>query len=226
MAPVVVDHHVQVRISAERARLPYLHEEVADLDLVGGAAQHVDEVLEEGADGAVDSDAAHSTFVDHQLDRLRHRAPSVGLPHPRVEARFVEVDYRGLLMNQLCKLNSELLPLVDELLVKGGVICGGGRVEADLVLAVELEQRLRSHLDVVLLPDPLRPVLECEAAPSLQRVTSNQLLLQGQQLLSRIWARVVCAARLEAQPTPNVVAECLVASHDRDVQQPRYLLVR
>ena len=122
VAPVVVDHHVQVRISGERARLPYLHEEVADLDLVGGAAQHVDEVLEEGADGAVDSDAAHSTFVDHQLDRLRHRAPSVGLPHPRVEARFVEVDDRSLLMNQLCELDSELLPLVDELLVKGGVI--------------------------------------------------------------------------------------------------------
>ena len=87
-------------------------------------------------------------------------------------------------MNQLCKLDSELLPLVDELLVEGGVICGGGRVKTDLVLAVELEQRLRSHLDVVLLPDPLRPVLECEATPSLQRVTSKQLLFQGQQLLS------------------------------------------
>ena len=117
MAPVVVDHHVQVRIFAERARLSNLDEEVADLDLVGGGAQHVDEVLEEGADGAVDSDATHSAFVDHQLDRFRHRAPSVGLPHPRVEARFVEVDYRGLLMNQLCKLDSELFPLVDELLV-------------------------------------------------------------------------------------------------------------
>ena len=106
------------------------------------------------------------------------------------------------------------------------MICGGGRVEANLVLTVELEQRLRRYLDVVLLPDPLRPVLECEAAPSLQRVTSKQLLLQGQQLLPRIGARVVSAARLEAQPTPDVVAEGLVARHDRDVQQPRYLLVR
>ena len=68
--------------------------------------------------------------------------------------------------------------------MESGVICGGGRVEADLVFAVELEQRLRSHLNVVLLPDPLCPVLECEATPSLQRVTSKQLLFQGQQLLS------------------------------------------
>ena len=111
-----------MRIFAERARLSNLDEEIAYLDLVGGGAQHVDEVLEEGADSAVDSDAAHSTFVDDQLDRFRHRAPSVGLPHPRVEARLVEVDDRSLLVNQLCELDSELLSLLDELLVEGGVI--------------------------------------------------------------------------------------------------------
>ena len=107
-----------MRIFAERARLSNLDEEIAYLDLVGGGAQHVDKVLEEGADGTVDSDATHSTFVDHQLYRLRHRSPSVGLSHPCVEARFVEVDNRCLQVNQLCELDSELLPLVDELLVE------------------------------------------------------------------------------------------------------------
>jgi len=112
-----------MRIFGKAARLPYLHEEVADLDLVGRGTEHVDKVLEKGADGAVDSDATHSTLVDNQLDWFRHRAPSVGLPHPRVEARFVEVDDGGLLMNQLCELNSKMHPLVDKLLVESGVIC-------------------------------------------------------------------------------------------------------
>ena len=94
------------------------------------------------------------------------------------------------------------------------------------MLAVELEQRLHGHLDVVLLPDQLRSVLECETTPSLQRVTCKQLLLKRQQLLSPIWTRVECPTRLEVQATPDVVAEGLVAGHYRDVQQQRYLLVR
>jgi len=48
----------------------------------------------------------------------------LSVPHFKVEAGFVEVGYRGLLMNQLCKLDSELLALIYKLLVKCSVICG------------------------------------------------------------------------------------------------------
>jgi hypothetical protein len=124
VAPMIVDHNVQVRIFAEGASLSYLHEEVAYLDLVGRSAQHVDEMLEEGTDGTVHSDATNAALVDNQLDRFGHCSPSMCLPHPRVEAGFVEVDYRGLLMNQLCKLDSELLALIDKLFVESSMICG------------------------------------------------------------------------------------------------------
>jgi len=94
------------------------------------------------------------------LDRLSHRAPGVCLAHPRVEAGFIKVDDSGLLVHQLRELNRKLPPLHDELLAESCVVGGLRGVVTDLVLAVERSQWRTTHPDLIVLPDPLDPVLQ------------------------------------------------------------------
>ena len=85
------------------------------------------------------------------------------------------------------------------------------------MLAIEVVQPLRSDLDAVILPNPRYSSLQCEPAPPLQRVPGKQLLLEGCQLLARVWTTVACSPALEALAALDVPAQSHVARHNRHV---------
>ena len=166
MRRVVVEDYEDFLVGVRKV-LAKLAKKLPDMFLIRGGGLHEDRHLQAGADGAEYGDACATELGMRPLYCAVWGGPCACAPHPHVEGGLVEVDNRFLLLHQTGQVQGERHHrLLGSIL--GLLIAEPDDSVLDVVLHVEVTERVGLDADIQVLLQLNAALLEAHKAPALE----------------------------------------------------------